>query len=224
MVRQELTSKEGNLDMKQHRHPTMAGAFDIAWSVLKYEPVRSMSRAEADRLAGADYGQGRRALNEEARRKADDFHTARREAMRPRPISTVADPSQYRFLGHGNTVVDVGGPATNPFPGGTSTIQEDMDEIERDERVQHLIDNFTPQPAEMSRSAPTGPNPVQPPKSDMSPQGSFPTSMGPTRQQKRGEMGRGVAVKRPGFRSSEAMPLPESARDRERELTFSRRL
>ena len=25
----------GNLDMKQHRHPTMAGAFDTAWNLLK---------------------------------------------------------------------------------------------------------------------------------------------------------------------------------------------
>ena len=220
----EKNNLGGNLDMKQHRHPTMAGPFDIAWSVLKYEPMRSMSRTEADNLAGADYGQGRKALSEEARRKADDFHTARREVMRPRPISTVADPSQYRFLGGGNTVVDVGGPATNPFPGGMSTVQEDMADIERDERVAHLIDNFEPRPLNAQPSIPAGPNPVQPPKSDMSPQGSFPTSMGPTRQQKRGEMGRGVAVKRPGFRSSEAMPLPESARDRERELTFSRRL
>lgn len=197
---------------------------DAAWSVLKYEPMRSMSREEADRLAGADYGQGRKALNEEARRKADDFHTARREAMRPRPISTVADPSQYHHMLGSRAPFDLGGPETNPFPGGEPTIQEMMADIERDERVEHLIDNFTPQPAEMSRPAPTGLNPVQPPKSDMSPQGSFPTSMGPTRQQKRGEMGRGVAVKRPGFRSSEAMPLPESAKDRERKLTFSRRL
>jgi len=210
--------------MKQHRHPNMAGAFDIAWSVLKYEPMRSMSREEADRLAGADYGQGRKALSEEARRKADDFHTARREAMRPRPISTVADPSQYsRLLGRRSSF-DFSGPETNPFPGGEPTVQDIMADIERDERVQHLIDNFTPQPAEAKPPAPTPSNPVKPPKGDANPQGSFPMSMGPTRQQKRGEMGRGVAVKRPGFRSSEAMPLPESARDRERKLTFSRRL
>ena len=198
---------ESNLDVKQHRHPNMAGAFDIAWGVLKYEPTRSMSRAEADHLAGAEYGQGRRALNEEARRKADDFHTARREAMRSRPISTVADPSQYHHMLGSLPPFDLSGPETNPFPGGEPTVQEIMADIERDERVQHLIDNFTPQPAEAKPSAPTPPNPVQPPKSDMSPQGSFPTSMGPTRRQKRGEMGRGVAVKRPGFRSSEAMPI-----------------
>ena len=208
--------------MKQHRHPTMAGAFDIAWSVLKYEPVRSMSREEADHLAGVDYGQVRKALNEEAREKADDFHTARREAMRSRPISTVADPSQYHFMSGAG--FDLSGPPTNPFPGGDMTLQEYMAEVGRDERVQHLIDNFTPQPAETKPLAPTPSNPVKPPKGDANPQGSFPMSMGPTRQQKRGEMGRGVAVKRPGFRSGEAMPLPESARDRERKLTFSRRL
>ena len=174
--------------MKQHRHPTMAGAFDIAWSVLKYHPLSD------------DFP--------EEREKAEEFHRIRAAAQRPTPaIRTIADPSQYRFLGHGNTVVDVGGPATNPFPGGTPTVQEDMNEIERDERVAHLVDNFRPQPAEVKPSAPTPPNPVQPPKSDMSPQGSFPTSMGPIREQKRGEMGRGVAVKRPGFRSSEAMPI-----------------
>lgn len=180
-------------------------AFDLAWRVLKYNPLTSRDTEEAG--------------------KADLYHALRAEAQRPndRAIRTIADPSQYRFLG-GGMAVDVGGPATNPFPGGMPTVQEDMAEIEMDERTQHLIDNFVPQPAETKPPAPTGSNPVQPPKSDMSPQGSFPTSMGPTRQQKRGKMGRGVAVKRPGFRSGEAMPLPESAKDRERKLTFSRRL
>ena len=34
-VRRDLTSTGGNLDMKQHRHPTMAGAFQHAWDLVK---------------------------------------------------------------------------------------------------------------------------------------------------------------------------------------------
>ena len=182
----------------------MGRAFNIAWDLLKYEPTRSIGRDEADHMTGADYGQGRKALSDEAAEKANDFHTARREAMRPhRNMATVADPSQYRNIGG---PLDFGGPETNPFPGGDMTLQEYMADIERDERVQDLVDNFTPQPAETDQTIDMG-STVKPPKSDMSPQGNFPTSMGPTREQKRGDMGRGVAVKRPGFRSSEAMPI-----------------
>ena len=178
--------------MKQHRHPTMAGAFDIAWNIIKYDPTTSRDTEESLR--------------------ADRYHALRAEAQRPndRAIRTIANPSQYRYLfGGGDPPIayDMSGPKTNPFPGGLNTIHESMADATRDERVARLVDNFRPEPSKINRPAPTGPNPVQPPKSDMSPQGSFPMSMGPTRQQKRGEMGRGVAVKRPGFRSSEAMPI-----------------
>ncbi|HAW74213.1 MAG TPA: hypothetical protein DCW74_00575, partial [Alteromonas australica] len=78
--------------------------------------------------------------------------------------------------------------------------------------------NFAPERPSLAdeKPTPTRSNPVKPPKSDMSPQGSFSTRMGPPRKQKRGEMGRGVAVKRPGFRGP-PMPLPETERDRELE-------
>lgn len=217
--------------MKQHHKRDMGRAFNIAWDLLKYEPTRSIGRDEADHMTGSDYGQGRKALSDEAREKADDFHTARREAMRPnRGMATVADPSQYLYLNDRNPYLDLNSPETNPFPGGIPTLQERMADIKEEERIQDsvhdLVSNFEPEHMSTSEANPPVDmgSTVEPPKSDMSPQGSFPTSMGPTRQQKRGQMGRGVAVKRPGFRSSEAMPLPESARDRERELTFSRRL
>tara|TARA_R100001509_G_scaffold61535_1_gene33991 strand:- start:137 stop:685 length:549 start_codon:yes stop_codon:yes gene_type:complete len=178
---------------------------DVAWNIIKYHPLSD------------DFP--------EEREKAEEFHRIRAAAQRPTPaIRTIADPSDYHYMLGSIRPFDFNSPKTNPFPGGEPTIHEMMADATRDERTQHLIDNFVPQPAETKPPAPTGSNPVQPPKSDMSPQGSFSTRMGPPRKQKRGEMGRGVAVKRPGFRSSEAMPLPESAKDRERKLTFSRRL
>mgnify|MGYP005747090225 CR=1 FL=1 len=201
---------KGNLDMKQHRHPTMAGAFDTAWNVLKYHPLSD------------DFP--------EEKEKAEEFHRIRAAAQRPTPaIRTIADPSQYRYLfGGGDPPIayDMSGPKTNPFPGGLETIHENMADITRDDRIKDFIENFAPERPSLAdeKPTPTRSNPVKPPKSDMSPQGSFSTRMGPPRKQKRGEMGRGVAVKRPGFRTREAMPLPETERDRERMSTFGRRL
>jgi hypothetical protein len=207
----------GNLDMKQHHERNMGRAFNIAWDVIKsYEIDRSVSRDEADHMAGTDgYGQGRKALSDEAAEKANDFHTARREAMRPnRSMATVADPSQYLYSNNRNPFLDLNSPKINPFPGTRfPTIHENMAEIKEGERIQDsvrdLVSNYEPEHMSTSeRNQPTNMgSTAEPPKSDRSPQGSFPMSMGPTRQQKRGEMGRGVAVKRPGFRSSEAMPI-----------------
>ena len=47
---------------------------------------------------------------------------------------------------------------------------------------------------------------------DAAPSGeTLPLSEGPSRQQKRGMQGRGVAVKKPGFRSSEEMPMDDAS-------------
>lgn len=47
---------------------------------------------------------------------------------------------------------------------------------------------------------------------DADPSGeTLPLSEGPSRQQKRGVQGRGVAVKKPGFRSNEEMPMDDSS-------------
>ena len=192
-------------------------AFELAWNIIKYHPLSD------------DFP--------EEREKAEEFHRIRAAAQRPTPaIRTIADPSQYRYLfGGGDPPIayDMSGPKTNPFPGGLETIhenmaditRENMADITRDDRIKDFIENFAPERTSLAdeKPTPTRSNPVRPPKSDMSPQGSFPTSMGPTRQQKRGEMGRGVAVKRPGFRGP-PMPLPETERDRERMSTFGRRL
>jgi len=52
---------------------------------------------------------------------------------------------------------------------------------------------------------------------------TLPLSEGPSREQKRGEQGRGVAVKKPGFRSDEPMPLSdESASGRPEEVNAER--
>ena len=176
----------GNLDMKQHHERNMSRAFDTAWDMLKsYEIDRSVSRREADHMAGTDYGQGRKALSDEAAGKANDFHTARREAMRPhRNRATVADPSEYRqmrpspFSLGSRVPFDLSGPKTNPFPGGEPTIQEMMARAEEEERLQgsvsDIVSNYEPE--HMSTSETNQPldmgSTVRPPKSAMSPQGN----------------------------------------------------
>jgi len=172
---------------------------DAAWNIIKYHPLSD------------DFP--------EEREKAEEFHRIRAEAQRPTPaIRTIADPSDYHFMLGSRRPFDFNSPKINPFPGGEPTIHEMMADATRDDRIKDFIENFAPERPSLAdeKPTPTRSNPVKPPKSDMSPQGSFSTRMGPPRKQKRGEMGRGVAVKRPGFRGP-PMPLPETERDRELE-------